>query len=90
MQKREQSKSGGVGGGASAPPAKRGRPFGSGGNSAAAAAAAAAAETAAPSTLLGPSLHVHSSFAGQFIKTLNRIAFQSKIVCNLFRSCRYL
>lgn len=89
MQKREQSKSGGVGGGASAPPAKRGRPFGSGGNSAA-AAAAAAAETAAPSTLLGPSLHVHSSFAGQFIKTLNRIAFQSKIVCNMFRSFRYL
>lgn len=64
MQKREQGKSGVGAGGGSATPAKRGRPFGSGNNSAAAAAAAAAADLAAPSTLLGPSLHVHNSFAG--------------------------
>ncbi|KAL6292112.1 hypothetical protein ACE6H2_000254 [Prunus campanulata] len=81
MQKREQSKSGGVGGGASAPPAKRGRPFGSGGNSAA-AAAAAAAETAAPSTLLGPSLHVHSSFADQNNKRIV-LALQSGLKSEL-------
>lgn len=62
MQKRDQGKSGGSTGGGSATPAKRGRPFGSGNNST--AAAAAAADLAAPSTLLGPSLHVHSSFAG--------------------------
>ncbi|BBN68161.1 ARM repeat superfamily protein, partial [Prunus dulcis] len=81
MQKREQSKLGGVGGGASAPPAKRGRPFGSGGNSAA-AAAAAAAETAAPSTLLGPSLHVHSSFADQNNKRIV-LALQSGLKSEL-------
>lgn len=69
MQKREQSKLGGAMGGAAAPPAKRGRPYGST-SSNAAAAAAAAADTAAPSTLLGPSLHVHSSFAGSFFKIL--------------------
>ncbi|OIV98765.1 hypothetical protein TanjilG_20511 [Lupinus angustifolius] len=63
MQKREQGKSGGSAGGGSAPSAKRGRPFGS--NSSAAAAAAASADSAAPSTLLGPSLHVHNSFADQ-------------------------
>ncbi|CAL0328085.1 unnamed protein product [Lupinus luteus] len=63
MQKREQGKSGGSGGGGPAPSAKRGRPFGS--NSSAAAAAAASADSAAPSTLLGPSLHVHNSFADQ-------------------------
>ncbi|XP_016483556.1 armadillo repeat-containing protein LFR-like [Nicotiana tabacum] len=66
MQKREQSKLSGSTGGSAAPPAKRGRPFGSGGsNAAAAAAAAAAADSAAPSTLLGPSLQVHSAFAEQ-------------------------
>lgn len=68
MQKREQGKSAGAAGGATAPTPKRGRPFGSGNSNA--AAASAAAETAAPSNLLGPSLHVHSSFAGQFFKTL--------------------
>lgn len=72
MQKRDQNKLGGnVSGGASAPPAKRGRPFGSVNSNAAAVAAAVAAgtETLAPSTLLGPSLHIHTSFAGQFIET---------------------
>ncbi|KAE9622014.1 hypothetical protein Lal_00032972 [Lupinus albus] len=63
MQKREQGKSAGAAVGGSAPSAKRGRPFGS--NSSAAAAAAASADSAAPSTLLGPSLHVHNSFADQ-------------------------
>ncbi|KAM7466911.1 hypothetical protein LguiB_014473 [Lonicera macranthoides] len=62
MQKREQGKQGGGASGGSAPPAaKRGRPFGS---TAAAAAAAAASDAVAPSTLLGPSLQVHSTFAG--------------------------
>ncbi|KAG5587971.1 hypothetical protein H5410_048405 [Solanum commersonii] len=66
MQKREQSKLSGSSGGSVGPPAKRGRPFGSGNsNAAAAAAAAAAADSAAPSTLLGPSLQVHSAFAEQ-------------------------
>uniref|UniRef100_M1A684 Uncharacterized protein n=1 Tax=Solanum tuberosum TaxID=4113 RepID=M1A684_SOLTU len=64
MQKREQSKLSGSSGGSVGPPAKRGRPFGSGNSNAAAAAAAAAADSAAPSTLLGPSLQVHSAFAG--------------------------
>lgn len=64
MQKREQGKSGGSAGGGATPPAKRGRPFGSGNNSS--SAAASAADSAAPSTLLGPSLHVHNSFAGKF------------------------
>jgi hypothetical protein len=64
MQKREQGKSAGAAGGATAPTPKRGRPFGSSNSN------AAAAEAMAPSNLLGPSLHVHSSFAGQFFKTL--------------------
>ncbi|KAL5542085.1 hypothetical protein UlMin_009795 [Ulmus minor] len=64
MQKREQGKSGG----AAAPPAKRGRPFGSTNSSA--AAAAFAADTAAPLSLLGPSLHVHSAFPDQNNKRL--------------------
>lgn len=65
MQKREQGKHGGsVGGGSSTPAPKRGRPIGSGTNSAAVAAVAAAADSAAPHTLLGPTLQVHSAFAG--------------------------
>lgn len=64
MQKRDQSKAGGGAGGGGTPAPKRGRPFGSS-SSAAAAAAAAAADSAAPSTLLGPSLQVHSAFADQ-------------------------
>lgn len=65
MQKREQVKQGGSGGGgASTPAPKRGRPLGSGTNSAAVAAVAAAADSAAPHTLLGPTLQVHSAFAG--------------------------
>ncbi|KAL1367409.1 hypothetical protein HN51_021474 [Arachis hypogaea] len=84
MQKREQGKSGGSSGGGSAPPAKRGRPFGSGSNSAAAAAIAAAAgdSAAAPSTLLGPSLHVHSSFADQNNKRIV-LALQSGLKSEL-------
>ncbi|EXB44187.1 hypothetical protein L484_010293 [Morus notabilis] len=81
MQKREQGKSGGASGGATAPPAKRGRPFGST-SSSAAAAAAAAADTAAPSTLLGPSLHVHSSFADQNNKRIV-LALQSGLKSEL-------
>lgn len=64
MQKREQSKVGAAAGGGSggSTASKRGRPFGSGvGN--AAAMAAASADSIAPSSLLGPSLQVHSSFA---------------------------
>ncbi|XP_054820215.1 armadillo repeat-containing protein LFR [Prosopis cineraria] len=81
MQKRDQSKSGGAGGSSSAPPAKRGRPFGSSSTSAA-AAAAAAADSAAPSTMLGPSLHVHSSFADQNNKRIV-LALQSGLKSEL-------
>ncbi|CDP14302.1 unnamed protein product [Coffea canephora] len=64
LQKRDQSKAGGGAGGSATPAAKRGRPFGSGsGNAATAAGAAGSADSAAPSTLLGPSLQVHSAFA---------------------------
>lgn len=78
MQKRErdQSKLGGVAAasGSAPPAAKRGRPIGSGTNSAAAAAVAAAVnasivaaggDSIAPTSLLGPSLHLHSVFAEQ-------------------------
>lgn len=75
MQKREQAKLSGSTGGSAAPPAKRGRPLGSV-NSNAAAAAAAAADSAAPSTLLGPSLQVHSAFAGQFQISLNTLTHE--------------
>ncbi|KAL9401431.1 hypothetical protein Peur_005280 [Populus x canadensis] len=60
MQKRDLNKSGGSGGGSAAPAPKRGRPFGSTSGS---AAASSAADSVAPSTLLGPSLQVHTSFA---------------------------
>nr|KYP76708.1 hypothetical protein KK1_020960 [Cajanus cajan] len=80
MQKREQGKSGGAAGGGAAPPAKRGRPFGSGNNSA--SAAASAADSAAPSTLLGPSLHVHNSFADQNNKRIV-LALQSGLKSEL-------
>ncbi|KAJ6725943.1 BRG-1 ASSOCIATED FACTOR 250 BAF250 [Salix purpurea] len=60
MQKRDLNKSGGSGGGSAAPAPKRGRPFGSTSGS---AAASFGADSAAPSTLLGPSLQVHTSFA---------------------------
>ncbi|KAJ6321673.1 hypothetical protein OIU77_011696 [Salix suchowensis] len=60
MQKRDLNKSGGSGGGSAAPAPKRGRPFGSTSGS---AAASFAADSAAPPTLLGPSLQVHTSFA---------------------------
>lgn len=84
MQKREQSKLGGGTGGAAAPPAKRGRPFGSTSSNAAAAAAAAAADAAAPSTLLGPSLHVHSSFAGQLHQNPSKILLNFRIEIDFF------
>ncbi|KAK9137534.1 hypothetical protein Sjap_008128 [Stephania japonica] len=87
MQKREVGKvGGGAAGGAPTPAPKRGRPFGStSSNSAAAAAAAAAAavaDLAAPSTLLGPSLQVHSSFADQNNKRIV-LALQSGLKSEL-------
>lgn len=68
MQKRELGKQGGGSGGSATPAAKRGRPFGSGGSNS--AASLSAPDSVAPSTLLGPSLQVHSAFAGQSMKTL--------------------
>ncbi|KAK4775686.1 hypothetical protein SAY87_023647 [Trapa incisa] len=69
MQKRELGKSGGGAVGGSAPPVpKRGRPLGSTSSNSASIAsfvAASAAEVAVPSSLLGPSLQVHNSFADQ-------------------------
>ena len=81
MQKREQGKSSGGLGGATAPLTKRGRPFGSTSNNT--AASASAADIAIPSTLLDPSLHVHSSFTGQFSKTLREkvLIFAKKFSC---------
>ncbi|KAK6929884.1 hypothetical protein RJ641_003978 [Dillenia turbinata] len=84
MQKRERElgKQGGGSGGGTTPAAKRGRPFGSGTNNAIAAAAAAAADTAAPSTLLGPSLQVHTTFADQNNKRIV-LALQSGLKSEL-------
>ncbi|KZV57045.1 armadillo repeat-containing protein LFR [Dorcoceras hygrometricum] len=82
MQKRDQSKLGGASGGSAAPAAKRGRPFGSGTNSAAAVAAAVGIDSAAPSTLLGPSLQVHSAFAEQNNKRIV-LALQSGLKSEL-------
>ncbi|KAG5554590.1 hypothetical protein RHGRI_012229 [Rhododendron griersonianum] len=85
MQKRDQSKQGGAsGGGFAAPPAKRGRPFGSSNsnNANAAAIAAVAADTPAPSTLLGPSLQLSSSFADQNNKRIV-LALQSGLKSEL-------
>ncbi|KAK6161463.1 hypothetical protein DH2020_004844 [Rehmannia glutinosa] len=85
MQKREQNKQGGASGGSATPSAKRGRPFGSGSNSASASAAAVAAasgDTVAPSTLLGPSLQVHSAFAEQNNKRIV-LALQSGLKSEL-------
>ncbi|KAE9445803.1 hypothetical protein C3L33_22289, partial [Rhododendron williamsianum] len=85
MQKRDQSKQGGAsGGGYAAPPAKRGRPFGSSNsnNANAAAIAAVAADTPAPSTLLGPSLQLSSSFADQNNKRIV-LALQSGLKSEL-------
>ncbi|GFP86060.1 armadillo repeat-containing protein lfr [Phtheirospermum japonicum] len=86
MQKREQNKHGGASGGSATPSGKRGRPFGSGSNnasiSAAAAAAVASGDSAAPSTLLGPSLQVHSAFAEQNNKRLV-LALQSGLKSEL-------
>ncbi|XP_038719089.1 armadillo repeat-containing protein LFR-like isoform X2 [Tripterygium wilfordii] len=61
MQKRELGKSVGATGATTATPAKRGRPFGSTNS----VSAASAVDSAAPSSLLGPSLQVHTSFADQ-------------------------
>uniref|UniRef100_A0A2P2JLX7 SWI/SNF-like complex subunit BAF250 C-terminal domain-containing protein n=2 Tax=Rhizophora mucronata TaxID=61149 RepID=A0A2P2JLX7_RHIMU len=80
MQKRDQSKSGGSAGGATAPSAKRGRPFGSASSSA--AAAASSGDAAAPSTLLGPSLQVHTSFVDQNNKRIV-LALQSGLKSEL-------
>ncbi|KAG8370307.1 hypothetical protein BUALT_Bualt14G0103300 [Buddleja alternifolia] len=67
---KKQSKQGGASGGAATSAGKRGRPFGGGSSNAAALPAAAAGESAAPSTLLGPSLQVHSAFAEQNSKRI--------------------
>lgn len=80
MQKRDQNKLAGNVGGTSAPPAKRGRPFGSANSNN--AAALAAVETLAPSALLGPSLHVHTSFADQNNKRIV-LALQSGLKSEL-------
>ncbi|XWS08898.1 hypothetical protein CRYUN_Cryun40dG0039900 [Craigia yunnanensis] len=79
MQKREQSKSGGAAGGTAAPQPKRGRPIGS---TAVSAASASAADSVAPSTLLGPSLQIHNSFAEQNNKRIV-LAFQSGLKSEL-------
>ncbi|KAF7851109.1 hypothetical protein BT93_L4546 [Corymbia citriodora subsp. variegata] len=81
MQKRDQSKSGGSGGGSASTPAKRGRPFGSG-SSNSASMAAAGADAASPSSFLGPSLQVHSSFADQNNKRIV-LALQSGLKSEL-------
>ncbi|XVF38320.1 hypothetical protein REPUB_Repub20aG0091200 [Reevesia pubescens] len=79
MQKRDQGKSGGAAGGAAAPPARRGRPFGS---TAGSAASASAADSLAPSTLLGPSLQIQTSFAEQNTKRIV-LALQSGLKSEL-------
>ncbi|KAI7748644.1 hypothetical protein M8C21_012444, partial [Ambrosia artemisiifolia] len=78
MQKREL-KQGGGSGGSGTPAAKRGRPVGS---TASNMAAAALADAAAPSTLLGPSLQIHSSFADQNTKRIV-LALQSGLKTEL-------
>ncbi|KAG9451895.1 hypothetical protein H6P81_004799 [Aristolochia fimbriata] len=80
MLKREQNKVAGATGGGATPAPKRGRPFGS--TAAAAAAAAVAGDSAAPSTLLGPSLQVHSSFIDQNNKRIV-LALQSGLKSEL-------
>ncbi|XP_074269673.1 armadillo repeat-containing protein LFR [Silene latifolia] len=82
MQKREHAKQSGAGGGATAPPVKRGRPLGSLTNSSAVSAIAAAADSAAPSSLLGPTFQVHSSFADQNHKRIV-LALQSGLKSDL-------
>ncbi|XP_011027404.1 PREDICTED: armadillo repeat-containing protein LFR isoform X2 [Populus euphratica] len=79
MQKRDLNKSGGSGGGSAAPAPKRGRPFGSTSGS---AAGSSAADSVAPSTLLGPSLQVHTSFADQNNKRIV-LALQSGLKSEL-------
>ncbi|XP_031477552.1 armadillo repeat-containing protein LFR [Nymphaea colorata] len=82
MQKKEQSKgsAGAAGGGTTASGAKRGRPFGS--TTGSSSLLAAHGDSAAPSTLLGPSLHVQSSFADQNNKRIV-LALQSGIKSEL-------
>ncbi|XWS53895.1 hypothetical protein CRYUN_Cryun10bG0039400 [Craigia yunnanensis] len=79
MQKREQGKSGGAAGTTAAPPPKRGRPFGS---TAGSVASASSADSVAPSTLLGPSLQIHTSFAEQNNKRIV-LALQSGLKSEL-------
>ncbi|KAJ4722566.1 Armadillo repeat-containing protein LFR [Melia azedarach] len=80
MQKRDQSKSGGAAGGAATPAAKRGRPFGS--TTGSSGGAGAGADSIAPTTLLGPSLQVHSSFVDQNNKRIV-LALQSGLKSEL-------
>ncbi|KAG9131986.1 hypothetical protein Leryth_017189 [Lithospermum erythrorhizon] len=88
MQKREASKQGG---GSATPGAKRGRPSGGGATTNATASSAPApaaggggggANSVAPSTLLGPSLQVHSTFAEQNHKRII-LALQSGLKSEL-------
>nr|GMD70009.1 armadillo repeat-containing protein LFR-like [Ipomoea batatas] len=79
MQKRDIGKHGG---GSAPPAAKRGRPFGSGSGHASTAAASAASDSVAPTTLLGPSLQVHSAFAEQNNKRIV-LALQSGLKSEL-------
>ncbi|TXG72150.1 hypothetical protein EZV62_000729 [Acer yangbiense] len=80
MQKRDQGKSGGAAGGSATPAAKRGRPFGS--TSGSSAGAGSAADAVAPTTLLGPTLQVHSSFTDQNNKRIV-LAIQSGLKSEL-------
>ncbi|XP_057506756.1 armadillo repeat-containing protein LFR-like [Actinidia eriantha] len=74
MQKREQGKQGGALGGSATPAPKRGKPFGS--------TSSNNADAVAPSTLLGSSLQVHSSFADQNNKRIV-LALQSGLKSEL-------
>ncbi|KAF5736787.1 armadillo repeat-containing protein LFR [Tripterygium wilfordii] len=78
MQKREIGKSGGATGATTAMPAKRGRPLGSTNN----VFVASAVDSAAPSSLLGPSLQVNTSFADQNNKRIV-LALQSGLKSEL-------
>ncbi|CAN1279786.1 Armadillo repeat-containing protein LFR [Linum perenne] len=77
MQKRDQ-KFGSAAGGTGAPPPKRGRPFGSTNSN----SSSGGADATAPSTLLGPSLQVHNTFADQNNKRIV-LALQSGLKSEL-------
>ncbi|KAL6007295.1 hypothetical protein ACLOJK_032792 [Asimina triloba] len=80
MQKRDQGKVAGASGGGATPASKRHRPFGA--NVPGASVGVATGDAAAPPTLLGPSLQVHSSFADQNNKRIV-LALQSGLKSEL-------